>query len=275
LSDWKRLRRARLSARLGFGAALASVGAALVVGLVGFAGPAAATGATTTSSYTLLPPSTVGGATPVAPSSLTGCSGKLSRDAQGNNWYDYSFSCTPALPGSTATGNIIAFSILATRQNIDGIQFDQNNIVANSSPSVYTAAGVALGNETVTCNAVLPSDGFDCNGEYVVSNGTTSTNLGEVPSGDLVQDQFQLSEAYCAYLQKKAKVGTPAVPRAVVNLLVTDDGGAQDGPFELTPAFKCAKVAAVVPAKKAKKTKKTAKAKTGKHAVKHGHSTKK
>lgn len=263
MSDRKRSLTSRVTAKLGFGFALMSVGATLLVGLFSAAaGTPAATAAsatTTTTAYTLLPS---------GPQSLTGCSGTLTRDSQGNNWYDYSFSCAPNLPGSEATGNILAFAVLATRQNIDGIHFDQNNVQGNGSP-IVSASGVALTNETVTCNTDAPSDGFDCTAGAVVSTtggatpsytdpctnvtaATTYSNIGCVPNGDSVQGQIQLSEPYCSYLPKGAKAGTPAVPRAVVDLVVTDDSGAEDGPFELTPAFKCAKVKAVVPTKKTK-----------------------
>ncbi len=265
----KRSLGSRLSAKLGFGAVLTSVGATLLVGLfTAAAGTPAATAASTTATtsttaYTLLP----GG-----PQSLTGCSGTLARDPQGNDWYDYTFNCAPYLLGSEATGNVLAFALVATRQNIDGIQFDQNNIQGNGSPTV-SLSGVALTNETVTCNTDAPSDGFNCTAGAVVSTtggatpaytnpctnvtaATTYTNLGCIPNNNTVSGQIQLSAAYCSYIPKGAKAGTPAVPRAEVNLVVTDDSGAEDGPFELTPAFKCAKVKAVVPAKKTTKPKK-------------------
>ncbi len=267
----------RLSAKLGFGLALVGVSAALFAGLLGTgAGTAAASAAgttpvTSTTPYTLLP----GG-----PQSLTGCSGTLARDPAGDNTYDYTFGCAANLQGSEATGNIISFSIDATRQTIDGIDFDQGNVLGNGSPTVY-ANGVALTNETVTCNTDAPSDGFDCNGGSIVSTtggstpsytnpctnltaATTYTNLGCIPAGDSVQGQIQLSAAYCAFIPKGAKAGTPKVPRAIVDLVVTDDSGAQDGPFELTPAFKCAKVPNVAPAPKPVKKKTAKKTKTAK-----------
>jgi hypothetical protein len=261
------------------------VSATMFAGLFGaVSGTAAAaaastTAVTSTTAYTLLP----GG-----PQSLTGCSGTLARDPQGDNTYDYSFSCAANLTGSEATGNIIAYSIDATRQNIDGFDFDQGNVLSNGSPTVF-ADGVALTSETVTCNTDTPSDGFDCTGGSVVSTtggstpsstdpctnvtaATTYTNVGCIPAGDSVQGQIQLAAPYCAYLPKGAKAGTPRVPRAIVDLVVTDDSGAQDGPFELTPSFKCAKVPAVVPTPKkkaVKKKKKVTKIKKSANAVKN------
>jgi len=282
LSVRRRPLTSRLSAKLGFGLALVGVSAALFAGLLGTgAGTAAASAAgttpvTSTTPYTLLP----GG-----PQSLTGCSGTLARDPAGDNTYDYTFGCAANLQGSEATGNIISFSLDATRQTVDGIDFDQANVVGNGSPTVY-ADGVALTNETVTCNTDAPSDGFDCNGGSVVSTtggstpsytnpctnitaATTYTSLGCIPAGDTVEGQIQLSAPYCAFIPKGAKAGTPKVPRAIVDLVVTDDSGAQDGPFELTPAFKCAKVPNVAPVSKpVKKKTKRAKSKKLTKAVK-------
>jgi len=255
----------------------------MLAGLFGAVSGTAAAAATTsttpvtsTTAYTLLP----GG-----PQSLTGCSGTLARDPAGDNTYDYTFGCAANLQGSEATGNIIAYSLDATRQNIDGLSFDQGNVLSNGSPTVYLN-GAALSNETVTCNTDAPSDGFDCTAGAVVSTtggatpsstnpctnltaATTYANVGCVPAGDSVQGQVQLAAPYCAYIPKGAKAGTPRVPRAIVDLVVTDDSGAQDGPFELTPSFKCAKVAAVAPAPKKKPVKKkTAKGKKTANAVK-------
>jgi hypothetical protein len=270
--------KSRLSAKLGFGLALIGVSAALFAGLFGAgagtvaAAAASTTPVTSTTAYTLLP----GG-----PQSLTGCSGTLARDPAGDNTYDYTFGCAANLQGSEATGNIISYSVDATRQTIDGIAFDQGNVLGNGSPTVY-ASGVALTNETVTCNTDAPSDGFDCTAGAVVSTtggstpsytnpctnitaATTYTSLGCIPAGDSVQGQIQLSAPYCAYIPKGVKAGTPKVPRAIVDLVVTDDSGAQDGPFELTPAFKCAKVPNVAPAPKKTVKKKAASKKTGKN----------
>lgn len=272
MSVRRRPLKSRLSAKLGFGLALTGVSATLFAGLFGAVAvtPADAASTAISATYTLLPAADGG------PQSLTGCSGTLARDPQGDNWYDYTFSCAPQLPGSEATGNIIAYSIDATRQNIDGIDFDQANVLGNGSPAVY-ANGLALLNETVTCNTDAPSDGFDCNSGLVVGTttaataptvndpctaptaGATYTNLGCIPNGDSVQGQIQLSKPYCAYIPKGAKAGTPRVPTAIVDLAVTDDSGAQDGPFELTPSFKCAKVAAVAPTPKKKKPTKSKK----------------
>lgn len=276
MSDRKRSLRPRFSAKLGFGALLMSVGAALLFSL--FAAAAStpiASGATTTLTLSTVPTAPGSTTAAAAPQSLTSCGGTLARDPQGDNWYDYSFECNQAVPSVAANGNVLGFALLATRPTIDGITFNQSNIAGNVSPAVYTPSGAA-DLETLYCNSDAPSDGFDCDSEYVVNSGGTSatlnpcstsatpaayTNYGCIPAGDSVQGSFQLSEGYCAYYPKGAKAGTPTVPRATVNLLVTDTGGAIDGPFELTTTFKCPKVQSVVPGKTTKKKATASKAK--------------
>jgi len=273
LSDRKRSLRRRLSARVGFGAALLATGATLIVSLfTAVAGTPAATGAAVTNPVVV---TTATSTTSVAsPASLATCGGTISRDAQGDNWYDYTFSCSPAVTSTSATGNVLGFALLATRPNIDGVLFDQSNIQSNVSPAIYTPSGAAE-DETVYCNTAAPSDGFDCDTENVISQTTATsstptagnpcyapssalyfTNYGCIPSGDSVEGSFQLSAGYCPYYPTGAKAGTPAIPRATVNVIVTDTTGAVDGPFELIPSFKCNKVAAVKPGPKTVTTKK-------------------
>jgi len=45
------------------------------------------------------------------------------------------------------------------------------------------------------------------------------------------------------------------VPQATVELIVTDTNGVSEGPFELTRATRCKKVASVVPEPKKKRAK--------------------
>ena len=280
MSDRKRLRRPRSAAKFGFGAVLATCGVTLLVSLFSVAAATpGATGATTTPTWAPVPTAPGSTTAAVSPQSLASCGGTLRRDPQGDDWYDYSFSCSQAVPAAAANANIVSYSIIATRPNIDGLTFDQNNIAGNNPPAIYLPGG-SPDAETLYCNSDAPSDGFDCNSEYVVTTGGSSStvdpcyggttaaaysNYGCIPAGDTVQGSLQLSQPYCSYLPKKAKPGTPAVPRATVDLIVTDDSGAEDGPFELTAAFRCAKVPAVVPEPKTKKkpTKKKAKSKSG------------
>jgi hypothetical protein len=223
---------------------------------------------------TALPASAL--AAPTTPPSTTTCSGTIRPDAGGPaagnpNPFDYQFSCTPAIAGATDpsgytwnfTGNIWSYTIIVTRRNDDG-----NNVTYGApTANVYTSTGTLDSTQYVNCSSAIPSDGFGCSdpgpGASTTSdlaNGTSPAYLQYIPAGETVTGGFALTQGYCSFLPKGAKAGTPAVPRATVELIVTDTNGVSEGPFELSRTGKCPKVAAVVPQKKTK-TKAKAKAK--------------
>ncbi len=192
-----------------------------------------------------------GTATAALPESDTQCAGHLAGDPSGKsqgepNLLDYTFSCST---------NISAYTVIINRLNFDGNNIDDYSPSASVVlPTPYavdpSAAGTISSTEAVNCGGAIPSDGINC----YATNGSTITS---VTAGDLIEGSVDPTEQYCSYLPKGAKAGTPAIPRATVEIVVTDNTGAQDGPFELKPTKACKKVAAVVPAKKAKKKKKT------------------
>lgn len=194
-------------------------------------------------------------AAPVTPASLTDCGGNVSADpgakAAGEpNLLDYRFSCD---------GNISAYTIIVNQQGDRGGAADDYN----PAPSVFEADGVTPSpTESVTCEGTTPSNGINCN---LGAGGALSAGYFAAGSVDPVA-------AYCKHFPKTAtgktaKPGTPAVPQALVQLVVTDATGAQDGPFSLGPAKACPQVPNVVPTPKPKtKTKKKPKPK---HSVKH------
>jgi len=192
-------------------------------------------------------PGTAGAA---LPESATQCAGFLAKDSGGAaagepNLLDYTFHCSTP---------ISAYTLLINRVSSDGDNIDDYSPSANVVyPTPYpidpSDAGTVSTSVSVNCGGEIPSDGINCYG----SNGSAGT---DVPAYDLVEGSVDPTAQYCSYLPKGAKPGTPAVPRAIVEVVVTDDTGAQDGPFELTPNTRCPKVAAVVPTpKKRKKTK--------------------
>ncbi len=225
-------------------------------------------------------------ASPITPPSATSCSGSITPDADagaGNpNGFDYQFRCVPAITGGTAdsgytwnfTGDIWSYAIAVTRRNDDGDNVTYEAPTAN----VLTSPGVVDGSQYVNCSSFIPSDGFTCTDpgpgastQSDLANGTNPAYLSYIPGGETVTGGFALAHGYCSYLPKRAKPGTPAVPRATVELIVTDTNGVTEGPFELNRTGRCPKVAAVVPAKKKKAVKKK-KAKeaeaTRRHALK-------
>ena len=195
----------------------------------------------------------------VTPASLTFCKGKVSSDPGGKasdepNLLDYRFSCD--------TG-ITAYTIIVNQQGdaASGGAIDDYN----PSPSVFETDGVTPSpTESITCEGSTPSDGINCN---------TGTQGVQLTNEFVVSGSVDPIQAYCKHLPtnasgKTAKPGTPAVPHAVVQLVVTDYTGAEDGPFNLGPAKACPKVPNVVPTPKAKTKAKPKKHKTS--VKKHG-----
>ncbi|HTU96973.1 MAG TPA: hypothetical protein VMF14_14100 [Solirubrobacteraceae bacterium] len=190
----------------------------------------------------------------VTPTSLTDCGGKVSADPGGAaadepNLLDYRFSCD---------GGITAYTILIQQQGDPGGSIDDYN----PAPSVFETDGLTPSpSESVTCEGTTPSGGINCN---------TGTQGVQISDGFFVAGSVDPIQAYCKHLPtnangKTAKAGTPAIPQAVVQLVVTDYTGAEDGPFNLGPAKACAKVPNVVPTPKPKpKTKTKTKSKTKK-----------
>ena len=187
----------------------------------------------------------------VTPTSLTDCGGKVSADAGGAaadepNLLDYRFSCD---------GGITAYTILIQQQGDPGGSIDDYD----PAPSVFETDGLTPSpTESVTCEGTTPSNGINCN---------TGTQGAQLTDGFITEGSVDPIQAYCKHLPtnasgKTAKPGTPAVPQAVVQLIVTDYTGAEDGPFNLGPAKACAKVPNVVPTPKPKAKPKPHKKKT-------------
>lgn len=232
---------------------------------------------------------TAAAASPTTPPSTVTCAGTITPDAGGSaagnaNPFDYQFSCSPTSLGATAPspytwqfdGNIWSYAIVVTRRNNDGANVTYNAPTANV---LNFTTGAVDPSQYVNCTSFVPSDGFTCTDPG--PNGSSASALSggykaSIPAGEDVTGAFALSEPYCSYLPKGAKPGTPAVPRATVELIVTDDNGVTEGPFELARTGKCPKVAAVVPQPKAKaktsakKAKVTTKQSASRAAVRSG-----
>ena len=213
-------------------------------------------------------------AAPTTPPSTVSCSGSISPNAgaaSGNaNGYAYAFSCVPAITGATAqsgyswnfSGNIWSYAIVVTRRNDDG-----NNVTYEApTANVLTSSGAVDATQYVNCSSFVPSDGFTCSDPGPGATGSDLANGSKplysqyIPAGEQVTGGFALTHGYCSYLPKGAKPGTPAVPRATVELIATDTNGVTEGPFELNRTGKCRKVPAFVPEPKPKTKKKAKKA---------------
>ena len=199
----------------------------------------------------------VAGAATVTPTSLTDCVGNVSANSSGGadepNLLSYRFECF---------GSISAYTIIIQQQGDRGGSIDDYD----PAPSVFETDGLTPSpTESITCEGTTPSDGINCN---LGAQGAQLTN------GFFAQGSVDPLQAYCKHLPtdangKTAKPGTPAVPQAKVQLVVTDYTGAEDGPFNLGPAKACPKVPNVVPTPKVK-TKPKHKAKHKSSAKKHG-----
>jgi hypothetical protein len=217
-------------------------------------------------------PSSAAASPTTPPSTVVACSGTIRPDAGGPaagnpNPFDYQFSCRPTIIGAKDpsgytwdfSGDIWSYTILDTRRRDIG-----NNVTYDApTATVLTPTGAVDATQYVNCSSFVPSDGFGCTdpgpratSSSDLANGSNPPYLQYIPAGDTVTGAFALNEGYCSFLPKGARPGTPAVPQATVELIVTDTNGVSEGPFQLTRAGKCPKVPAVVPARKTKSKKK-------------------
>ncbi len=224
--------------------------------------PLAVLGVGSAAALTALP-TAAGAATPVTPASLTNCYGSLKADATGkgsgqSNQLDYSITCST---------DISSYTVFAVRQQDADNNIQQYNTNPDVVyPSTFPTPGLAgtVSSQGVNCEGVIPSDGVNCYAQTVGSDGKTPV-LGAISAWFTTQGSISLDEPYCKYLPKGAKPGTAAVPTAIVEYIVTDNTGAEDGPFVLSlKGSKCAKVANAVPAKA------TSKRKAKQAAIRHG-----
>jgi hypothetical protein len=190
----------------------------------------------------------------ITPASLTFCKGKVTPDAAGAssdepNLLDYRFSCD---------GGITAYTVLVSQQGDAATGGTIDNY--DPSPSVFETDGVTPSpKEAITCEGTTPSNGINCN------LGTFGAQLSD---GFFAQGSIDLVQPYCKHLPTTAsgalaKPGTPAVPQALVQLVVTDYTGAEDGPFTLWRSTPCAKVPNAVPTPKPKAKPKKKKTSSG------------
>lgn len=180
----------------------------------------------------------------VTPESTANCYGSLTpapdTALDEPNSLNYKFSCD---------SRTTAYTIFVDRGDGSSDTIDD----FNTAPEVFLPDGVTPNAKVAwTCEGSLPSSGFNCN------TGGGTTYMG---AWNLAEGSFDPTEPYCKSLPAGAKPGTGAIPQALVQLVVTDSTGAQDGPFTLGYTAKCKTVPNTVPKPKAKKktTKKTTK----------------
>jgi hypothetical protein len=173
------------------------------------------------------------------PESLTNCRGALTPDpsgpASGEPYLlDYKIQCDT---------DISAYTVIFNREPTDYSTLDD----FNGAPGVFAPDGVTPNaTASLTCAGSIPSTGINCN----------AGAGGVVPAWNWAEGSIDPVAPFCKSLPPKAKPGTPAIPRAFAQFVVTDNTGAEDGPFGLSYTRACPKVPNVVPAaKKANKQK--------------------
>jgi hypothetical protein len=166
------------------------------------------------------------------PESTTNCGGSLTKGKatfNDPNLVNYKFNCN---------WGISAYTLVVSRgQSSDGTLDD-----FSPAASVFDISGnpVSLG---VACSGTIPGAGVNCN----------AGAGGYVAAPDFVEGSFDTTDPYCANIPPGSRAGTQPEPTAVVQLVVTDTTGAEDGPFRLRLTGTCPAVHVVKPKAKAKK----------------------
>jgi hypothetical protein len=81
----------------------------------------------------------------------------------------------------------------------------------------------AVATESFGCAGTIPGNGVNCN----------AGAGGYLPAPDSAEGSFDTSDPYCANIPAGSPAGTQPEPTALVELVVTDTTGAEDGPFRL------------------------------------------
>ncbi len=161
------------------------------------------------------------GAAAPAPESTTHCGGTLKRvqpTTNDPNLLNYNFACdTP----------ISAYTLIANRGQNDGAVLDD----FLAAPTAVDPTGVAV-SVALSCSGEIPGNGINCN----------AGAGGLLPAPDTVTGSIDTTDPYCANIPAGSKPGTKPEPSAIVDLVVTNISGAEDGPFRLRLRGKCPKV---------------------------------
>jgi hypothetical protein len=153
------------------------------------------------------------------PESATLCGGILNRakaTADDPNLVSYKFTCN---------WGVSAYTLIVTRKPNDDATIDD---FASSVP-VLDPTGNPLSTQSFNCFGGIPGNGINCN----------AGAGGYMAAPNWAEGTIDLTEPYCANIPKGSPAGTKPDPSAVVQLVVSDTTGAEDGPFRLRLAGKC------------------------------------
>ena len=157
----------------------------------------------------------------ITPNSGTTCYGSVSHDSTGKassepNLLDYKFLCN---------NNIVAYTIVVTR----GAGLSSTIDDYNPSALVEDQDGTTSSTEALGCSGTTPGLGINCN----IGTGA------QISAFNTVEGSIDPIDPYCSYYPAGAKKGSRPVPRAQVELIVSDYTGAEDGPFPLALGQAC------------------------------------
>lgn len=153
------------------------------------------------------------------PESTTDCGGTVSRakaTLNDPNLLNYKFSCDWGITG---------YTVFVIRKPSDLTTIDDYS----SSVSVFDPDGSADPKEVFSCSGTLPGDGVNCN----------AGAGGSMAAPNVAEGQVDTTDPYCSYIPKGSPKGTKPQARAVVEIVVSDTTGAEDGPFRLYLSGKC------------------------------------
>jgi len=175
------------------------------------------------------------------PESATNCGGSLTLGTATTadpNLLDYKFNCDYG---------ISSYTLLVNRTVNDFTTVDD----FSSTAGIFDASGTADPKQIFSCSGTIPGVGINCN----------AGAGGFLPAPEFTEGTVDTTDPYCANIPAGSPAGTQPEPTAVVQLVVTDTTGAEDGPFRLRLNGTCP-VVHVVPKPKPKPKPKT---KTKKH----------
>jgi hypothetical protein len=153
------------------------------------------------------------------PESTTSCGGSVSRAKPTSldpNLLNYKFSCD---------WGITAYTITVFRQSNNSTTIDD----FASSVSVFDPDGSADPKEVFGCSGTIPGNGVNCN----------AGAGGVMAAPNTAEGQLDTTDPLCPYIPKGSPAGAKPQPGAVVELVVSDTTGAEDGPFRLFLSGKC------------------------------------
>jgi hypothetical protein len=177
------------------------------------------------------------------PESATHCGGNLTpgkATADDPHQLAYKFNCDYA---------ISSYTLLVNRSRNDYSTVDD----FSSSAGVFDDSGTANSKESFGCSGSVPGDGVNCN-----------AGGGVMTAPEFAEGTLDTTDPYCASIPPGSPAGTQPEPTAIVQLVVTDATGAEDGPFRLSYNGRCPAVHVVKP-KARVKAKARAKAKAKQH----------